>query len=266
MPRPPSLRLHLAALCAAVWLPAALAQPPGWECRSTDATGQCLGLSHYTEPGGTRISGLRSNLEGRAGWSGQVVRQYPDGTRRECQADLAGRCLGNTTHYTTGGRRESGTMTVRAGVAVWSGQQITEFANGDRLECRVAPEGLCEGPATLYRADGSRTEGQLQPQGRGHGWVGTIRRHFANGEREECSADPAGRCRGTTTYTFADGTRLVGTKTVVGDRSTWRGGVEQIFPSGKRMRCDAAAGGTLCAEDTQLPVDREGRPLARLPR
>jgi len=258
-------RLQLAALIAAAWLPAAAAQPPGWECRSLDAAGQCLGLSHYTEPGGTRLSGLRSGLEGRSGWSGQVIRRYPDGSRRECQADTAGRCEGATTHWSREGLREDGTMTVRNGVPVWTGLQTTTFADGSRLECRVAPEGLCDGAATLRRADGELLEGRLVPRGRGHAWQGRLRRQYANGDREDCEADPAGRCQGATVYTYADGTRLVGSKRVQGDRSTWSGSVEQHFPSGRHMRCETRRD-SLCAEDTQLPVDREGRPLATLPR
>ncbi|HSW13904.1 MAG TPA: hypothetical protein VLI06_13755 [Solimonas sp.] len=259
------IRLILCCVAILVVLPVSAA-PPGWDCRSTDASGQCIGLSTYTEADGSRLSGLRSSITGHPAWSGLLIRYLPNGERRECQADGEGRCQGQVTIHRANGQRETGAMVVRNNAAVWTGEQTTVFSSGEQLKCAVTPEGICSGNASLTTPTGTRTSGRLVPKDGGSAWSGRIVTSFANGDRRECSAAADGLCSGPTTYTYADGTQLIGTRMVRGDRSVWSGVVTQVFPSGRRMQCDASGREGLCSEDTQIPVDDRGIPLARIPR
>lgn len=258
----------LLLLACLTMLAPALAQPPGgrWECRMTDAAGQCIGLTTYTDIDGSRLVGVRSTLGPRPAWTGLLVRHYPNGERRECRADADGRCDGATTLVQRNGLRESGTVTPQGNTQVWNGTLTRSFPNGDRLECKVDAQGRCNGEATLRWHDGDRISGRLAERDGSLSWQGEIRRNYANGDREECrSSSPTGLCRGSTRYTYADGTRLLGNKVVAGRQSRWSGEVLQVFPSGKQMRCTVGIE-ALCGEDTQIPVDGRGRPLGRIPR
>lgn len=245
----------LALLPLAAW-----PQTFGWECRSTDAAGNCYGLSTYTFDNGTRISGLRGTLGGQPAWSGLIIRHYPNGDRRECLADPSGSCAGTTTHYRADGIRETGIMQTRNGQSEWTGTQQTYFPNGDRLECVVTAEGRCNGGASLSRASGNRISGRLIVQGSQSLWVGRAITTYVNGDRKDCEVSGDGLCQGSTIYTYADGTRMIGTRMPQGDHDVWTGTVTQIFPSGRQMSCSAAAT-DLCRDDTQIPIDRTGHPL-----
>ncbi len=255
-----------ACLIALATLPA-LAAPEAarWDCRTRDAAGDCVGLSTYTEPDGTRLSGLRSKLGGEPGWYGLLVRYHANGERSECMADATGACQGEASRYRRNGMRETGTLVQRNGKAAWTGRMTTRFPNGDSLDCAVNAQGDCDGDAVLRWHDGGRIQGRIVNGRDGPAWQGRVARHYPGGDREECEASPAGLCQGATTYTFADGSRLIGRKTLRGGHAVWTGEVQQLFTSGKRMRCDAARD-LLCEEDTQIPVDDNGKPLGRIPR
>jgi hypothetical protein len=242
--------------------PQALAQPPGWECQRRNGAGECLGQATRTYDNGTRLSGLRREQDGRIVWSGAVVRYYRNGDQLLCEASPEGLCAGRTVYYRANGNRETGTMQVVDGHSAWTGWQTTRLANGNHLECEVAASGLCEGEARFSWPNGDRMDGRQTVRGGRNVWSGPVTTVFANGDRKECEADAAGSCVGATRYTYADGTRLQGRKTVIDGRETWTGRVIQTFPSGRRMECLAPAE-NLCSEETQMPTDREGRPLRR---
>jgi hypothetical protein len=256
----PVVALLLLALAAA---PAAAAASDGarWECRMRDAAGDCIGLSTYTQPDGTRLSGLRSKLGGEPGWHGLLVRYHPDGRRSECLADAEGRCQvqGKPPRDT---RRDAARPTPAA-----ASRALPKPAEppGDRLDCERDARGACNGAATLWFRSGGRIQGRLVPGPKGQLWQGRLVHYYPGGDREECGNAPTGACEGETTYTYADGTRLQGRKVLRGEQSRWSGEVMQIFTSGKRMRCDAGRE-QLCEEDTQIPVDAQGKPLGRIPR
>lgn len=261
-PMPSRLLACLLAFCAF----AVMALPPDrWECRTRDAAGNCVGLSTYREPDGTRLQGLRSTVSGKPGWSGLLVRYHPNGERSECQADAAGSCQGETTLHHRSGLRETGMQKADKNGAAWNGRMSTHYPNGDRLDCEVDARGACNGLATLWWHDGGRMQGRIVTGKSGPQWQGRVVFHHRGGDREECAGAPDGQCLGETTYTYADGTRLLGRKTQRGDKAVWTGEVVQVFTSGKRMRCDASRT-RLCEDDTQIPVDMNGRPLGRIPR
>ncbi|AXQ30926.1 hypothetical protein D0B54_20565 [Solimonas sp. K1W22B-7] len=194
------------------------------------------------------------------------MRYHPNGERSECMADAGGACQGAASLYHRNGLRESGTLVQRDGKATWTGRSSTRFPNGDTLECKVNARGDCDGEATLRWQSGGRLQGRIAQGRNGPEWRGRIAHYYRSGDREECeAASPAGLCQGNTTYTFVDGTRLIGRKQLRGEQAVWTGEVQQVFASGKRMRCDAARK-LLCEEDTQIPVDGHGRPLGRIPR
>jgi len=258
---PRRLALLLLALAAAP----AMAAPDGarWECRTRDSAGDCIGLSTYTQPDGTRLSGLRSKLDGKPGWHGLLVRYQPDGARSECMADAEGRCQVAGRAVPRDSRRGIARPPALAPAAKERPQPAD--AGGERLECERDARGACNGAATLWFRSGGRLQGRLVPGARGPVWQGRLVRHYPGGDREECDSAPSGACEGQTTYTYADGTRLQGRKVLRDEQSRWTGEVVQIFTSGKRMRCDAGRE-RLCEEDTQIPVDERGKPLGRIPR
>ena len=261
-PMPSRLLACLLAFCAF----AVMALPPGrWECRTRDAAGNCVGLSTYVQSDGTKLSGLRSTVSGKPAWSGLLVRHHANGERSECMTDAAGNCEGVTTLHHRNGLRETG-MRQQAGTkAAWNGRVTTNYPNGDRLDCEVDARGACNGLATLWWHDGGRMQGRIVTGKGGPAWQGHVVHYHRSGDREECGNAPTGLCLGETTYTYADGTRLIGRKAQRGDKAVWSGEVVQVFPSGKRMRCDAGRG-QLCEEDTQIPVDANGRPMGKIPR
>lgn len=267
---PKSLRHCAALLLALAALPAAAATSDGarWQCRTRDAAGQCIGLSTYTQPDGTRLSGLRSNLEGQPGWHGLLVRYHPNGQRSECMADAAGNCQIPGAAAPREPRREAAKPAPRGTTAAMTkgrGGSPAASATPDRLHCERDARGQCNGAATLWFPSGGRIQGRLVPGPQGAVWQGRLVHYYPGGDREECERAPTGICEGETTYTYADGTRLIGRKQLSGDRSRWTGEVVQVFSSGKRMRCDAGRE-QLCEEDTQIPVDERGRPLGKIPR
>ena len=255
-----------ALLLAMATLSASAATPDGgrWECRTRDTAGDCLGLSTYTQPDGTRLSGLRSNLGGQPGWHGLLVRYHPNGLRSECMADADGHCLVPSATAAREPPRASGKQAPRTAAAT-KGSSSPVAASGERLQCERDARGQCNGAATLWFPSGGRIQGRLVPGPKGAVWQGRLVHHYPGGDREECERAPTGACEGETTYIYADGTRLQGRKQLQGERSKWTGEVVQVFTSGKRMRCDAGRE-QLCEEDTQIPIDARGRPLGRIPR
>ncbi len=270
---PQSLPRCAALLLALAALPAAAAPDSArWECRTRDAAGQCIGLSTYTQPDGTRLSGLRSNLGGEPGWHGLLVRYHPNGQRSECMADAAGNCQAqarppprDSRGSKPAARGPAAAPAPATPAAATGGRMNTAYTSGERLDCEVDARGACNGAATLWLRSGGRMQGRIVTGPSGPVWQGRLVHHYPGGDREECARAPTGFCEGETTYTYADGTRLIGHKQLNGDRSRWTGEVVQVFASGKRMRCDAGRE-QLCEEDTQIPVDERGRPLGKIPR